>query len=131
MGMCSHWLDTPVNGYLGSRYGSDKKSLLQTPQAAGLAESFIAKCRQDVPILTTASEGAIALYAEPAGIDELNIILRVLDQDIAVEGSGFSADRGGDAVYSTEPELIDTVNLSGAQLLHQYTHVTLPTYEQF
>ena len=29
--MVSDWLDTPVNGYLGSGYGSDTRALLQRP----------------------------------------------------------------------------------------------------
>lgn len=44
-GMVEHWLGCPPNGYLGMRYGSDVKSLLQTPMATGLADSLIAKAR--------------------------------------------------------------------------------------
>lgn len=131
-GMVDHWIKTPVNGYLGSRYGSDLKSLLQTPQAAGIADGLIAKCRQDVPILTTAGPEAVSVWGESVGSDELRIVFRVLDQDIEVgAGDSFAPDRGGDAIYSTEPELLDTISQAGAALLHQQVHAVLPDNDYF
>lgn len=61
--MVRHWLACPVNGYLGSGYGSEVKSLLQTPMASGLADDLIAKAREDVPLLSRAAPGAVNVYA--------------------------------------------------------------------
>lgn len=128
--MTEHWLGTPVNGYLGSSYGSDTKSLLQTPMAAGLADGLVAKCRQDVPILLGASSDAINVYAYDADHQT-----KVIAFDIS--GELVEVDNGGDAyapegsedglALSPEPELIDLVNVDIANGLHYLLHVTLPT----
>lgn len=58
--MVRHWLNTPVEGYLGSGYGQDAKALLQLPQADGAPEAFLEKMRQDIPALQ-----ALPRFAEP------------------------------------------------------------------
>lgn len=71
--MVSHWLGCPVNGYLGSGYGSEVKSLLLTPMASGLADDLIAKAREDVPLLSQAAPGAVNVYAYDKN-DETKVI---------------------------------------------------------
>ena len=80
----SHWLGCPVYGYLGSDYGSDLKSLLMTPLSAGLADQLIAKCRQDIPVLSQAAPGTIEVYAISEGIDIKRIVFEVLGEVITV-----------------------------------------------
>jgi len=82
--MVSHWLATPLNGYLGSGYGQTVTDLLQTPLRAGLADAVIAKLRADVPILGALPRGAINLYSEPDGVDKLRIYIDVNGSKIDV-----------------------------------------------
>ena len=75
--MVDHWLHTPVNGYLGSDYGQDAKSLLQRPHMEGAANGFLRKLREDVPVLDALPADAVALYGQPSGVDRLDIVLEV------------------------------------------------------
>lgn len=82
--MVSHFLNTPVNGYLGSGYGQDLPSILQTPQSAGLGDEFVSKMREDVPILGLLPAGAVNVYAADQGYDKLNIVVEVLGKGLVV-----------------------------------------------
>jgi hypothetical protein len=83
-GMVSHWLGTPVDGYLGSSYGQTIAELLQKPLRAGLADSVLAKLRADVPILGALPRGAINLYSVPDGVDKLRVYIDVNGTEIDV-----------------------------------------------
>lgn len=76
-GMIGHWLETPVYGYLGSDYGQDIKALLQNPQASGQAEEYIAKLKDDVPILQVMPAGSVNLYGVQTPPDRLDLVLEV------------------------------------------------------
>ncbi|CAK0740651.1 conserved hypothetical protein [Gammaproteobacteria bacterium] len=84
MAMVKHWLDTPVNGYLGSGYGNDLKSLLQSPLSAGVADSFLAKLRNDVPPLQLLPPNAINLYGRQSAPDRLDIFIEISGKAIQV-----------------------------------------------
>jgi len=84
--MVRHWLDTPCNAYLGSDYGQDAKSLLQRPLSDGLADSFLQKLREDVPVVGVLPPGAVNLYAEETPPDRLHIFIDIAGQDIDVSG---------------------------------------------
>lgn len=85
--MVSHWAGTPVNGYLGSDYGQDAKSILQRPQSdSGVAEGFIQKMRTDVPVLKSLPDGATNLYGVQAAPDRLDLVIEVAGQAIQVPG---------------------------------------------
>lgn len=76
--MIRHWLETPMNGYLGSDYGSDLKALLQRAQSdTRLANYFIAKLRRDVAVLEALPASEVGLYATPEGIERLRLTLEV------------------------------------------------------
>ncbi|AJG18815.1 hypothetical protein RR42_m1414 [Cupriavidus basilensis] len=75
--MVSHWLGTPPNGYLGSPYGSPIKDMLQTPQAAGLADAFLGKLRTDVPVITALPNNAVNLYYQDTQPDKRSIFVEV------------------------------------------------------
>lgn len=84
--MVAHWLSTPVNKYLGSDYGCDAKSLLQNPQSIGIANSFIAKLKKDVPILSMLPANSVNLYSKKDGIDKLNIFIDIAGTALQVTG---------------------------------------------
>ncbi len=71
----SHWLATPVNGYLGSGYGSDAPAMLQNPQRAGLADSFLTKLQSDVPLAGALPRNALNMYAVDRGPDRKEIYI--------------------------------------------------------
>lgn len=75
-GMVSHWLDCPVNGYLGSSYGSTLQDMLMRPQRKG-ADEFIAKLRRDVPIVRQADAGSVNVYATDPRLDRRKIQIEV------------------------------------------------------
>lgn len=82
--MVTHWLGCPPGGYLGQSYGSDIKALLQTPMASGLADGLIAKCREDVPLLSLAQPGALNVYSYDVDIDKKAIVFEVAGNEIFV-----------------------------------------------
>jgi hypothetical protein len=91
-GMVGHWLGCPVNGYLGSDYGTDLKALLQTPLAAGLADGLIAKARQDIALLAASPPDTVNVYAAQTALDEQTIYFEVAGELVAVnDGTSSSA----------------------------------------
>lgn len=83
-GMVRHWLEVPINGYLGDGYGSNLPDLLQTPQASGIADSVIAKMVRDIPILGGLPPGTINIYSEERGIDGINLLIEVAGEVITI-----------------------------------------------
>jgi hypothetical protein len=72
-----HWLQTPVNGYLGSSYGTDTKALLQRPENDGSADAYLNKLREDVPVVQILPPGSTNLFAAHDYPDKLRIVLEV------------------------------------------------------
>ncbi len=81
-GMVQHWLKTPPNGYLGSSYGSDPKSLLQQPLSAGLGDAFIDKMREDIQVLQQMEPDATNVFFNSISKEEKQLLIQVLDQMI-------------------------------------------------
>ncbi len=76
--MVTHWLQTPVNGYLGSDYGQDAKSMLQKPMAdSTAADGFLAKLRNDVPAIEAMPAGTVNLYTVDTQPDQRQIVISV------------------------------------------------------
>ncbi|MBK9294895.1 MAG: hypothetical protein IPM57_10735 [Oligoflexia bacterium] len=75
--MVNHWLGTPVNGYLGSRYGQNVKSMLQKPLLAVSADGFIRKLKADVPIIGRAAPNTINVLQDTTQPDGLNLYLEI------------------------------------------------------
>lgn len=129
--MASHWLRCRPNGYLGSRYGSDVKSLLQSPMAAGLADGLIAKARQDVPMLQAAGHGAVNLYSYDRDMDTKVLVLEVGDQLVETDGKGqgFATQVAGMGdVFA--PNAAGAA-LSAADLLNEQIDAGIPTADYF
>lgn len=78
-GMVTHWLGTPLNGYLGSDYGQEIQSLLQSPMQTALGDAFIDKLVSDVPLLGAMPDGAVNLYWKDHGgrIDAKDLFLQL------------------------------------------------------
>ena len=76
-GMITHWLHTPINGYLGSGYGQDTKSLLHRPQSVSDADEYLAKLRNDVPVLQALPASSVNLYGVQTPPDRLDVVLEV------------------------------------------------------
>lgn len=85
--MVGHWLRVPVNGFLGSDYGSDIKALLQAPQSDTAADGFIKKMLIDIPILRSLPDGSINLYGVQTAPDRLDLVIEVAGQTIQIPGA--------------------------------------------
>lgn len=77
--MIEHWLTTPPNAYFGSSYGADLNGLLLRPLTSTIADSFIAKMKTDLPILSNLSSDQLALYTTTQGFEKKIIVLSVGD----------------------------------------------------
>lgn len=86
-GMVTHWLGCRPNGYLGSTYGADLKSMLHTPMSGPAADDLITKCRLDIPLLSVAPSGTINVASADADFDRKVIVFEVMGQSIQVEGA--------------------------------------------
>ena len=82
--MISHWLYCPVGTVLGSNYGNPGTSLLQSAMSANIADAFIAKLKEDFPILNTLSDDAINIYVVKEGIDRNRFVLSVGNTEFEV-----------------------------------------------
>lgn len=76
-GMIEHWLSTPANKYLGSSYGNNIKSLLQSPQSDIAADQIIRKLVADIPLLSSMPSDQIAIYGVPSGVDRVDLVLEI------------------------------------------------------
>lgn len=83
MDMIVHWLESEVNGYIGSDYGPDLNSLFLAPLSSPVANTFIEKMKTDIPILKQLSADEFSLYTKDEGFETKIIYLRV-GQQIAI-----------------------------------------------
>ena len=74
--MVDHWLRTPPNGYFGHSYGSDPLSLLQKPHSEMLADAFIDKMLEDLPVLRSLPAGTVNVYKEQVSKDTARLIIQ-------------------------------------------------------
>lgn len=77
VGMVTHWLSTPVNGYFGSGYGADRASLLLAPLSSNRADAFLAKMRRDIPLLGMLSDDMLSIEAERQGFEVIMLHIRI------------------------------------------------------
>lgn len=83
-GMVTHWAATPPNGYLGSSYGADTLAMLHTPQKTGLADAFLNKLREDVPLVGALPAQALNLYAQDSAPDQRTIYIEASGRLVAL-----------------------------------------------
>ena len=85
-GMIRHWLQTPVNSYLGSDYGQDNMSLLQIPlMDSTAADDYISKLREAVECLRSVPEGYLSLERLTVPPDKAFLMIDVLGQKVLVK----------------------------------------------
>lgn len=86
MEMVQHWLQVPINGYLGSGYGSNLPDLLQQPMSTPMADVFIEKMLNDIPILRSLPPGSVNVYISdrPGRKDAKDLLIEVLGDVITV-----------------------------------------------
>ncbi|KYQ83275.1 hypothetical protein AWW72_14855 [Acinetobacter sp. NRRL B-65365] len=80
MAMIKHWLQSEVNGYLGSDYGPDWNALFLGPLSAPVANTFIEKMKRDIPILKQLSADQLQLWSQNEGFETETIYLRLANQ---------------------------------------------------
>lgn len=77
--MLDHWFNSEINGYIGSEYGPDLNSLLLGPLDSPVANAFIAKMKNDLPILKQLSADELSLYSVNEGFETKVIYLKAGD----------------------------------------------------
>lgn len=87
-GMVRHWLKTPVEGYLGSGYGSSPLELLQKPMTSGVGDAFVQKMEDDILLLASLPKGAVSVYFEDKGNDSKVLHVVAYDSKVSVNSSG-------------------------------------------
>lgn len=75
--MVTHWIHTPENGYLGSGYGQNLKSILQKPMMDSAADEQLKKMRDDVAIVNLLPEQSANIYSLQTDPDRLDLIIEV------------------------------------------------------
>ena len=75
--MVNHWMNTRPNGYFGSSYGAPLESLLLTAMTSDKADAFIAKMKEDIPILKQLSSDQFAIYSENSGFEKKIFYLKI------------------------------------------------------
>lgn len=73
--MVDHWLKAPPNGYFAQGYGSDEKAMLLQELSADNADAFLAKLRQDIPLLANLGDDQLGIETESVGFDTLKVYL--------------------------------------------------------
>ena len=76
-GMIDHWLRTKPNGYRGSSYGAPLEQLRLHAQTTSVANSFIDKMKQDIPILNQLSSDQFGVFFSDQGFERKIITLKV------------------------------------------------------
>ena len=77
LAMIAHWLESEINGYIGSDYGPDFNSLFLAPLSAPVANTFIQKMKSDIPILKQLSADQFQMWAQDEGFETKIIYLRI------------------------------------------------------
>ncbi|MFJ3685543.1 hypothetical protein [Pseudomonas sp. NPDC090208] len=82
--MIAHWLNTKPNSYYGTTYGNPLEDMLQKPLSSPIADAFLAKMREDIPVLAALPSGTINLYVTSEGVDIKNIYIEVAGQTLSI-----------------------------------------------
>jgi hypothetical protein len=86
--MVAHWLKTKPFTYLGSTYGAPTEELLQKPLSSPIADAFLAKMRDDIPVLAALPPGVINMYADSDGIERKNIYIEINGSAVSLSDLG-------------------------------------------
>lgn len=83
--MIAHWLATKPNSYYGSTYGAPLEELLQKPLSSPMSDAFLAKMREDIPVLALLPGEAVNLWAENDGVDRKTIHIEIYGQYVSLD----------------------------------------------
>lgn len=86
--MIAHWVGTKPNSYLGSTYGSPTEDLLQKPLNSPIADSYLAKMREDIPVIAALPPGTVNMYAKNEGVDRKNIFIEIQGSSVNLADLG-------------------------------------------
>lgn len=75
--MIAHWAATKPNTYYGSTYGSPGEDLLQKPLSSPIADAYLAKMREDIPVIADLPPGTINMYSTHDGLDRKSIFIEI------------------------------------------------------
>lgn len=75
--MIAHWVGTKPNTYYGSSYGAPTEDLLQKPLSSPIADAYLAKMREDIPVLAALPPGVINMHSANDGVDRKNIFIEI------------------------------------------------------
>lgn len=75
--MIAHWVGTKPNKYYGSTYGAPTEDLLQKPLSSPIADAYLAKMREDIPVIAALPPGTINMYADNDGLDRKTIYIDI------------------------------------------------------
>lgn len=82
--MIAHWWNTKPNTYYGSTYGNPVEDMLQKPLNSPIADWFLAKMIEDIPVLGALPAGTVNLYTTSEGVDIKSIHIEVAGQVLAL-----------------------------------------------
>lgn len=85
--MVVHWLATPPNGYFGSGYGADVRTMLLRDLSADSADALLKKLRRDLPLLDQFSDQQLRIETAVSGHDSLYVYLMIGAIQIALGDS--------------------------------------------
>lgn len=83
--MIAHWLATKPNSYYGSSYGAPLEELLQKPLNSPMSDAFLAKMREDIPVLAALPGEAVNLWASTEGVDRKNLHIEILGRYVSLD----------------------------------------------
>lgn len=75
--MIAHWAATRPGTYYGSTYGSPADDLLQKPLSSPIADAYLAKMREDIPVIAALPPGTINMHSDHNGIDRRAIYIEI------------------------------------------------------
>lgn len=75
--MIAHWAGTRLGSYYGSTYGAPTEELLQKPLSSPIADAYLAKMREDIPVLAALPVGTINMHAANDGFERKNVYIEI------------------------------------------------------
>jgi len=86
--MIAHWVGTKPNAYYGSTYGAPTDDLLQKPLSSPIADAYLAKMREDIPVIAELPPGTINMRASGDGLDRKTIFIEINGSYVSLSDLG-------------------------------------------
>lgn len=86
--MIAHWVQTKPRTYYGSSYGCPLEDMLQKPLSSPIADAFLAKMREDIPVVAALPNGAVNLRTDSDGLEKKFIYIEVFGQMVSLDDLG-------------------------------------------